>query len=145
MDSPQLHQSADLLLMIRPASFRKNEETAVNNGYQQDADSGEDTVELARREFDGLVDALRAEDIEVAVYEDDAESDTPDALFPNNWVSFHADGRVGLYPMFAVNRRRERREELIHRLAADHSRDMEEWVDFTEFEAHDVFLGERAA
>lgn len=140
MDSPQLHQSADLLLMIRPASFRKNEETAVNNGYQQDADSGEDTVELARREFDGLVDALRAENIDVAVYEDDAEDDTPDALFPNNWVSFHADGRVGLYPMFAVNRRRERREELVHRLAADHGRDMEEWVDFTEFEAHNVFL-----
>ena len=79
MDSPQLHQSADLLLMIRPASFRKNEETAVNNGYQQDADSGEDTVELARREFDGLVDALRAEDIDVAVYEDDAEDDSGDS------------------------------------------------------------------
>jgi hypothetical protein len=140
MDSIHSHQSADLLMMIRPASFRKNEETAVNNGYQQDAASGEDTVELARREFDGLVDTLRAEDISVAVYEDDAEADTPDAVFPNNWVSFHADGRVGLYPMFAVNRRRERREELIHRLAADHGRDMEEWVDFTEFESHDVFL-----
>ena len=68
--------------MIRPASFRKNEETAVNNGYQQDADSGEDTVDLARREFDGLVDALRAEDIDVAVYEDDPKPTLPTPCSP---------------------------------------------------------------
>ena len=138
--SSHRHQSADLLMMIRPASFRKNEETAINNAYQQDAEDGLDTVALAQAEFDGLVDALRERNVAVCVQEDDPERDTPDALFPNNWVSFHQDGRVGLYPMFAVNRRRERREELLMRLASDHARSLEEIVDFTEFETHDVFL-----
>lgn len=133
-------QSSDLILMIRPASFRMNEETAVNNAYQQQWTGEESPLDLARAEFNGLVDALQACSIRVAVYEDDAEADTPDALFPNNWVSFHSDGRVGLYPMFAVNRRRERREELIHRLATDHNRELDTLVDFTEFESHDVFL-----
>ena len=118
----------------------QNEETAINNAYQQDAEDGLDTVALAQAEFDGLVDALRKRNVAVCVQEDDPERDTPDALFPNNWVSFHQDGRVGLYPMFAVNRRRERREELLMRLASDHARSLEEIVDFTEFESHDVFL-----
>ncbi len=133
-------QSADLLLMIRPASFRMNEQTAVNNAYQQPADAEVDTVAVAQAEFDGLVDRLRDHGITVCVQDDDADRDTPDALFPNNWVSFHADGRVGLYPMFAVNRRRERREDLLLRLATDHVRHIEEFVDFTEFEEHNVFL-----
>ena len=133
-------QSSDLILMIRPASFRMNEETAVNNGYQQEWTDTSSPLGLAREEFNGVVDALRSCDIEVAVYEDEPESDTPDALFPNNWVSFHADGRVGLYPMFAVNRRRERREVLVHRLASDYGREVDTLVDFTEFEAHNVFL-----
>ncbi len=134
------HQSADLLLMIRPASFRMNEQTAVNNAYQRHAEEGVDTVAMAQAEFDGLVEQLRSHGIVVCVQEDDAERDTPDALFPNNWVSFHRDGRVGLYPMFAVNRRRERREDLLMRLATDHGRHIEEFVDFTEFEDHQVFL-----
>lgn len=136
----QRNQSADLLLMIRPASFRMNEETAVNNAYQKAAEAGMDAVELGQAEFDGLVDALRNKGVSVCVQEDDPETDTPDALFPNNWVSFHRDGRVGLYPMFAVNRRRERREDLLLRLSADFHRELTEIVDFTEFEAHDVFL-----
>lgn len=134
------HQSADLLLMIRPASFRMNEETAVNNAYQTAAEDGTDAVATAQAEFDGLVRALRDQGITVCVQEDDPDADTPDALFPNNWVSFHSDGRVGLYPMFAVNRRRERREDVLMRLSTDHGRALEEIVDFTEFEAHDVFL-----
>ena len=137
---PTRRQSTDLILMIRPASFRKNEETAVNNGYQKDAEGDMDPVEEAQREFDGVVDVLRQAGVRVAVYDDNPEADTPDALFPNNWVSFHADGRVGLYPMFAPNRRRERREELIHRLTADHGCSLDTLVDFTEFEDHDVFL-----
>jgi len=134
------HQSADLLLMIRPASFRMNEETAVNNAYQQSAEDGADAVAKAQAEFDGLVEALRDQGITVFVQEDDPQADTPDALFPNNWVSFHSDGRVGLYPMFAVNRRRERREDVLMRVSTDHGRELEEIVDFTEFEEHDVFL-----
>ncbi len=133
-------QSSNLILMIRPASFRMNEQTAVNNGYQKESTEGSDPESLAQAEFDGVVAALRGAGIEVAVFEDDPEADTPDALFPNNWVSFHADGRVGLYPMFAVNRRRERRESLIHMLASDFGRGLDEFVDFTEFEQHDVFL-----
>jgi hypothetical protein len=134
------HQSADLLLMIRPASFRMNEETAVNNAYQQSAEDGADAVAKAQAEFDGLVEALRDQGITVFVQEDDPQADTPDALFPNNWVSFHSDGRVGLYPMFAVNRRRERREDVLMRVSTDHGRELEDIVDFTEFEEHDVFL-----
>lgn len=133
-------QSSNLIMMIRPASFRMNEQTAVNNGYQKESTEGSDPESLAQAEFDGVVAALRGAGIEVAVFEDDPEADTPDALFPNNWVSFHADGRVGLYPMFAVNRRRERRESLIHMLASDFGRGLDEFVDFTEFEQHDVFL-----
>ena len=138
--SSQPNQSADLLLMIRPASFRMNEETAVNNAYQKAAEKGVDTVQRAQAEFDGLVDALRENGIAVCIQEDDPDADTPDALFPNNWVSFHRDGRVGLYPMFAANRRRERREELLIRLSTDWDRELSEIVDFTEFEAHNVFL-----
>ena len=85
-DTPR-HQSADLLLMIRPASFRMNEETAVNNAYQTAAEDGMDAVATAQAEFDGLVGALRAHGITVCVQEDDPDADTPDALFPNNWVS----------------------------------------------------------
>jgi len=133
-------QSTDLIMMIRPASFRLNEETAVNNAYQQSAPGLENAVALAQAEFDGVVSALKAHGVRVAVYDDDAAADTPDALFPNNWVSFHRDGRVGLYPMFAPNRRRERRESLLHSLTTDHNLELEALVDFTEFEAHDVFL-----
>jgi len=132
-------QSSRVLMMIRPASFRMNEETAVNNGYQQDVTVA-NAVERAQEEFDGVVEALRRHGVQVGVYEDDESADTPDALFPNNWVSFHADGRVGLYPMFAVNRRRERRESLLHSVAADFGLEWSELVDLTEFESHGVFL-----
>lgn len=117
-----------------------NEQTAVNNGYQQQAANQQDTVGLAQAEFEGVVRALRGAGVQVAVFDDDPDADTPDALFPNNWISFHQDGRVGLYPMFAPNRRRERRESLIHVLVQDHDLVLDTLVDFTEFEAHDVFL-----
>ena len=81
-------------------------------------------VERAEDEFNGVVKALRQHGVKVAVYDSDPEADTPDALFPNNWVSFHRDGRVGLYPMFAENRRRERRESVLHSLAIDHGLDL---------------------
>lgn len=133
-------QSTDLIMMVRPASFRMNEQTAVNNAYQQSGDGVVNAMAIAQEEFDGVVAALEGQGVRVAAYDDDPDADTPDALFPNNWVSFHGDGRVGLYPMFAPNRRKERRESLLHMLAEDHNLDMREWVDFTEFESHDVFL-----
>lgn len=133
-------QSSHIVMMIRPGSFRSNEQTAVNNAYQQDADGPLDAVTVAREEFDGVVRALRSHGVTVAVFEDEADEDTPDALFPNNWVSFHSDGRVGLYPMFAPNRRRERREYFLHSLAQDLDLELDSFVDFTEFEEHEVFL-----
>ena len=132
-------QSTCHILMVRPATFRKNEETAGNNHYQQDAQI-DDVHQAALDEFDGMVDDLRERGVNVMVVEDDPTTDTPDALFPNNWVSFHADGRVGLYPMFAPNRRLERREDILHDLVHVHGFDMDEIVDFTEFEDHDAFL-----
>ena len=102
--------------MVAPATFRKNEETAGNNHYQKEAEV-DDVHQQALDEFDhSMVDDLRARCVDVIVVEDEPSTDTPDALFPNNWVSFHADGRVGLYPMFAANRRQERREEILHDL-----------------------------
>jgi len=132
-------QSTSHILMVRPATFRKNEETAGNNHYQKDADV-EDVHQQALDEFDGMVEDLRARGVDVLVVEDDPSTDTPDALFPNNWVSFHADGRVGLYPMFAPNRRLERREDILHDLVHTHGFDLDEVVDFTEFEAHEAYL-----
>lgn len=127
-------------MMIRPSAFRMNEETAVNNAYQREVPNLGDAVDRAQDEFDGVVKALRQHGVNVAVYDSDPEADTPDALFPNNWVSFHRDGRVGLYPMFAANRRRERREVLLHSLATDQDLTFDSLVDFTEFEQHSVYL-----
>lgn len=134
-----LEQSTPHILMVRPSTFRKNEETAGNNHYQKDANV-DDVHELALEEFDQMVEDLRTRGVHVMVTEDDPSTDTPDALFPNNWVSFHADGRVGLYPMFAPNRRKERREDILHDLVHVQGFDMTEIVDFTEFEAHGAFL-----
>jgi hypothetical protein len=109
---PPQQQCADAVLMIRPASFDYNPETALTNKMQRPSDR-EDSRTLARLEFDGLVRALKSEGIEVCAVEDTTEPAKPDAVFPNNWVSFHADGTVVLYPMQAETRRRERRREVI--------------------------------
>jgi hypothetical protein len=98
--------------MIRPAAFDYNPETALTNKMQRPAD-GQDSGALARKEFDGLVRALESEGIMVCAVEDTTEPAKPDAVFPNNWVSFHEDGTVVLYPMQAETRRRERRREVI--------------------------------
>lgn len=134
-------QTTSHLVMIRPATFRKNEETATNNLYQRELEglSAEEVLDRALGEFDGFVTALEAAGVQVHVVEADPEVDAPDALFPNNWISFHADGRVGLYPMFAPNRRAERREDVVFDLEL-RGFGVEEVVDFTEFEGHDVFL-----
>lgn len=134
-------QTTSHLVMIRPATFRKNEETATNNLYQREIQglSDEEVLDRALAEFDGLVEALREAGAEVHVVEADPEVDAPDALFPNNWISFHADGRVGLYPMFAANRRAERREDVVFDLEL-RGFGVDEVVDFTEFETHEVFL-----
>lgn len=128
--------------MVRPHSFRKNEETATNNHYQRDIAqaSPEEIIERAQEEFDGLVDQLKAAGVEVVVFDEAEPHETPDALFPNNWISTHADGTVALYPMFAPNRRTERREDVPLVLEHQFGFDVRQIIDFTEFESHDKFL-----
>ena len=134
-----MKQSTDTLLMIRPASFRMNEETAVNNYFQKKDEHAISANEMAQKAFDKFVDKLRQKDINVIVVEDDEKLDTPDALFPNNWVSFHENGTVGLYPMFAENRRRERREEVIDQIEA-HNYKVKNFIDYSDAEKDSVFL-----
>ena len=128
--------------MVRPHSFRKNEETATNNHYQRDIAqaSPEEIIERAQKEFDGFVDQLKAAGIEVVVFDEAEPHETPDALFPNNWISTHADGTVALYPMFAPNRRTERREDVPLVLEHQFGFDVRQIIDFTEFESHNKFL-----
>ena len=103
--------------MIRPVAFRMNEQTAVNNFFQEDlALKNAEINAQAQAEFDGFVNKLRAVGVNVIVENDDLRMDTPDSIFPNNWISFHENGDLALYPMFAENRRRERREDVLIRL-----------------------------
>ena len=128
--------------MVRPYSFRKNEETASNNHYQRDLAqaSPEEIVQRAQDEFDGLMAALKAAGVEVIVFDEAEPYKTPDALFPNNWISTHGDGAIGLYPMFAPNRRAERRDDIPLVLEHQYGFDVREIIDFTEFESHNKFL-----
>ena len=128
--------------MVRPHSFRKNEQTATNNHYQRDIAraSPEEIIERAQEEFDGMVAQLEAAGIEVVVFDEAEPHETPDALFPNNWISTHADGTVALYPMFAPNRRTERREDVPLVLEHQFGFDVRQIIDFTEFESHNKFL-----
>ncbi|MGM0634437.1 MAG: citrulline utilization hydrolase CtlX [Bacteroidota bacterium] len=135
-----MKQITDSILMIRPASFRMNEETAVNNYFQKNTDELHATINAkAQQEFDAFVEKLRQAGVTIIVVEDDPELDTPDALFPNNWVSFHENANVALYPMFAENRRRERREEVFLRLENE-GFEIKNVYDYTEAEADNVFL-----
>ena len=137
-----MNQSTSSVFMVRPHSFRKNEETATNNHYQRDIAqaSPEEIIERAQEEFDGLVDQLKAAGIEVVMFDEAEPHETPDALFPNNWISTHADGTVALYPMFAPNRRTERREDVPLVLEHQFGFDVRQIIDFTEFESHNKFL-----
>ncbi len=110
---PPRQQCADALFMVRPKHFGFNPETAATNTFQKPDAGGVDPAPRAVEEFDALVRALRAEGLEVYVGEDSAEPVKPDAVFPNNWVSFHACGTLVLYPLANANRRPERRQELI--------------------------------
>lgn len=109
-----MKQLTNAVLMVRPAGFRMNEQTAVNNYFQEDLELKNAQINArAQEEFDGLVTVLRQHGVNVLVAPDNPDTDTPDALFPNNWISTHEDGTVGIYPMFAENRRKERREDIL--------------------------------
>ncbi len=135
-----MQQITNTILMIRPVAFRMNEETAVNNYFQEDIDLRNTEInKKAQQEFDTFVDLLRSVGVEVIVESDDEFADTPDSVFPNNWVSFHANGDVAIYPMFAENRRRERRDEVFMRLEKEGFR-IENIIDYTEAEEEGYFL-----
>ncbi len=133
-------QITNTILMVRPVRFRMNEETAVNNYFQEDLDIKNQTINLrAQQEFDDFVSALRDKGVEVIVVDDIYERDTPDSIFPNNWISFHANGTVGLYPMFAENRRRERREDILD-ILEEKGFEIRTVVDYSSAEQDDLFL-----
>lgn len=133
-------QITDTLMMIRPVAFHLNEETAVNNYYQKII-AGLTTDEIQRQslqEFDAFVTRLKGEGIEVIVFDDTAEPVTPDSIFPNNWISFQDSGDVTLYPMYAPNRRLERREDIIETLSGSHL--ISGRTSFTSWENENKFL-----
>jgi hypothetical protein len=133
MQSAAQTQSTNSVLMIRPSRFYPNPETAADNAFQRDANCGSDALTLvARKEFDAAVQTLRAAGINVHVVEDTAEPEKPDAVFPNNWISMHHDGRIALFPMYSALRRRERRQDIVDELR-NHYR-VTEAIDYSAFE-----------
>ncbi len=135
-----MNQITNTILMIRPVGFRMNEQTAVNNYFQEDLDLKNTVINAkAQEEFDAFVDKLRSVGVNVIVEDDLKISDTPDSIFPNNWISFHENGDVGLYPMFAENRRKERREDILDRLEEEGFL-IQNIMDYTSAEEDDIFL-----
>ncbi len=134
-------QLTDTVLMVRPVAFRYNEQTAKNNLYQQ-SQSGPDFTaqQKAREEFDNMVALLRQTGVHVIVIEDSQQTDTPDSVFPNNWVSTHEDGTAVVYPMWAPNRRLERRFEILTTLKETHGYDIKKVVDYSSYENEGKFL-----
>lgn len=126
--------------MVEPVAFGFNEETAANNYFQQrTAAEGETVQARALKEFRGMVDKLRANGIDVVVVQDTLVPHTPDSIFPNNWISFHDDGTVILYPMFAENRRAERREDILQRIESEGFK-IRRKIDYTDFEKENRYL-----
>jgi hypothetical protein len=136
-----MKQTTNSILMIRPVAFRMNEQTAVNNYYQKVLDglSSETVNAKAQEEFDAFVHKLRMVGVDVIVVEDTKTPDTPDSIFPNNWISFHESGDVALYPMFAENRRHERREDVLD-ILEDQGFVINEIMDYTSAEEDGYFL-----
>jgi hypothetical protein len=127
--------------MIRPRAFGPNAQTAASNAFQQRVEGPLNAVrEQALREFDALANALRDHGVTPLVFEDTAEPSKPDAVFPNNWVSFHADGRVFLYPLEAPVRRAERRMDIVESLSAEHGFRVRDISDLSELENVGAFL-----
>ncbi len=136
-----MKQSSSHLLMIEPVSFRYNEVTAKNNYYQKHLKtfSPEEVQMNALKEFNAFVKILEQNGVHVHVIQDTIDPDTPDSIFPNNWVSFHQDGRVALYPMCAENRRTERRPDILDKLK-EKGFEISSVVDFSGYEAEQLFL-----
>ncbi len=136
-----MRQTTNTILMIRPINFRMNEQTAVNNYYQKKVIKIHPEIinSRAQDEFDTFVNKLRIYGVRVIVASDTDKHDTPDAIFPNNWISFHQDGTVGVYPMFAENRRLERRSEIFDQIE-DSGFLIKNIVDYTSAEEEGMYL-----
>lgn len=136
-----MQQITNSIVMIRPVAFRMNEETKVNNFYQKEANGMlPATINAkAQLEFDAFVAKLLAVGVNVIVVDDTTDTDTPDSIFPNNWVSFHENGDVAIYPMFAENRRLERREDILD-ILEDKGFVIENVMDYSEAEEEQVYL-----
>ena len=136
-----MNQTTNSILMIRPVAFRMNEQTVVNNYYQKELGNLLPATVNARaqEEFDVFVKKLRAVGVNVVVVDDTRELDTPDSIFPNNWISFHENGDVVLYPLFAENRREERREDILDVLE-DNGFVINEIMDYTSAEEDGFYL-----
>lgn len=130
---------ASTILMIRPAAFGFNEETAANNYFQHNSGENATTIQQeALTEFDNMVAVLRVHEMDVLVIEDSPIPPKPDAIFPNNWFSTSPDGIVSVFPMYAPNRREEKREDILQKLASDFVvKDVQDW---SEYEAEGRFL-----
>ncbi|MES2747319.1 MAG: arginine deiminase-related protein [Bacteroidota bacterium] len=137
-----MKQTTNSILMIRPVAFRRNEQTVVNNYYQKVLDglSPETANSKAQQEFDTFVNKLRMVGVDVTVVDDNPDSDTPDSIFPNNWISFHENGDVVFYPMFAENRRAERREDILDLLEDNGFLVNDGIMDYTEAEEDGFYL-----
>src|SRR5947207_11872561 len=132
-------QSTSSVLMVRPCQFYPNPETAADNVFQARVDCAVDALsEAARREFDAAVQTLCAAGVNVHVFEDTAEPKKPDAVFPNNWISTHHDGRIAVFPMYSALRRRERRHDIIGELHKHYR--VTEIIDYSVFEEKDCWL-----
>ena len=133
-------QITNTVLMVRPVRFRMNEQTVVNNYFQEEMDLKNDEINRqAQQEFDVLVEKLRTVGVKVIVVDDIYEQNTPDSVFPNNWITFHQNGDIAIYPMFAENRRRERREDILDKVEAE-GFDIENVYDYTDAEKENIFL-----
>jgi hypothetical protein len=128
--------------MIRPVAFNYNVQTAVNNHYQNANDFNNNSNQInlrAQAEFDNFVLKLRSFGVEVIVFQDDDKFDTPDSVFPNNWISFHSNGDIALYPMFAENRRNERREDVLKYIEKNNY-SIRNVIDYSSAEESNIFL-----
>lgn len=131
-------QTTDTLLMIEPVAFGYNAETAENNYFQVEQ-KGNDIQQKALQEFQNFAEKLRDHGINVISIKDTLEPHSPDSIFPNNWVSFHADGTVNLFPMFAENRRVERRQDIIEQIKNE-GFEVKSVEDYSHFENEGIFL-----
>ncbi len=132
-------QSTTSVLMIRPGRFYPNPETAADNAFQRDANRDLDALTpVTRNEFDAAVQTLRTAGVKVHVFEDTAEPEKPDAVFPNNWMSTHHDGRIALFPMYSSLRRRERRPDIVEELRKQYR--VTQVIDYSAFEDEGCYL-----